>query len=306
MGVPFPRLPHWRWQRLWRRVCEWGRQLNQVHPSPPHSCNWTNVSAMEEKAVITSNWIDSHSPIANEHTSVKTASRSTLLPDVVLGAQSPLHLNNFHKCLANHPDQGWCSKLLHSIEHGMNIGFEGKRMSIVLGNWKSALDHPEVILEYLANELAAGHKAGLFTQPPFSDFVELPMGIVAKKCSFPVKYRIIHDLSWPPEDSVNDHTDLDAFRCFYGSFDEAVALVVKHGVGALSAKLDLADAFKHILIRSQDWPLLGSSWDLQYLDTSMWPLYYVDLFLPFGLCSSPALFNEYTDALQHAMKTNDM
>ena len=130
------------------------------------------------------------------------------------------------------------------------------------------------------------------------------MGIVAKKCSFPVKYRIIHDLSWPPQDSVNDHIKLDAFRCFYGSFDDAVALIIKHGAGTLSAKLDLANAFKHILIRSQDLSLLGSSWDLQHPDGSTCHLYYVDLFLPFGLCSSPALFNEYVDALQYAMKTN--
>ena len=179
-------------------------------------------------------------------------------------------------------------------------------MSIVLGNCKSALDHPEVIMEYLANDIAAGCKAGPFTQPPFSDFVGFPMGIVTKKCLFPVKYRIIHDLSWPPQDSVNDHIDLDAFRSIYGCFDEAMALVVKHRVSALSAKLDLADAFKHILIRSQYWPLLGSSWDLQHLDSSTYHLYYVDLFLHFGLCSSPALFNKYADALQYAMKTNDM
>ena len=85
-----------------------------------------------------------------------------------------------------------------------------------------------------------------------------------------------------------------------------MALVVKHGVGALSAKLDLANAFKHILVRSQDWPLLGSSWDLQYLDGSTCCLYYVDPFLPFGLHSFPALFNKYADALQYAMKTNDV
>ena len=33
-------------------------------------------------------------------------------------------------------------------------------------------------------------------------------------------------------------------------------------------------------------------------------LYYVDLFLPFGLCSSPALFNKYVDGLLYAMKAN--
>ena len=88
--------------------------------------------------------------------------------------------------------------------------------------------------------------------------------------------------------------------------DDAVDLIIKHWVGALSAKLDLVNAFKHILIRSQDWPLLGSSWDLQHPESSMCCLYYVNLFLSFGLHSSPALFNEYANALQYAMKTNNV
>ena len=166
---------------------------------------------MGERAVITSNWTDAHYPIANEHMSVTTVSRSMLLPNVVLVAQSPLHHNRFCKYLANHPDQAWCTKLLQGIEHEIDIGFKGKRRSMVSDNWKLALDHPGVIMEYLANEVAAGHKAGLFTQPPFSDFVGLPMGVVTKKHSFPVKYRIIHDLSLPPQDSVNDHINPDAF-----------------------------------------------------------------------------------------------
>ena len=71
----------------------------------------------------------------------------------------------------------------------------------------------------------------------------------------------------------------------------------------MSAKLDLANVFKHILVRRQDWPLLDSSWDLQHVDSSMNHLYYVDLFIPFGLCCSPALFHEYVDALQYAMQS---
>ena len=186
----------------------------------------------------------------------------------------------------------------------MSIGFDGERTSIIFDNRKSALDHPYIIMEYLANEVAAGCKAGPFTQPPFSDFVGLPMDIVAKIHSFPVKYRIIHDLSWPPQDSINSHIDPAAFRCFYGSFNDMVALIIKNGVGAMSAKLDLVDAFKYILVRNQGWALLGSSWDLQQPDRSMVCLYYVDLFLPFGLCSSPVLFSEHADALQHAMQIN--
>ena len=115
---------------------------------------------MGERAVIIFNWTYAHFAIANEHMSVTTVSRSTLLPNVVLVAQSPLHLNNFHKYVANHPDLARCSKLLQSLGCGINIGFEGERMSMVLDNWKSALDHPEVIIEYLANEVQQDAKLG--------------------------------------------------------------------------------------------------------------------------------------------------
>ena len=232
-----------------------------------------------------------HIPPLQRNTSVTTVSRSTLLPNVVLVAQSPLHLNCFCKYLANRPDQAWCTKLLQGIKCCIDIGFKGERTSMFSDNLEFALYHPGVITEYPANEVAAGCKAGPFTQPTFSDFVGLPMGVVAKKCSFPVKHRIVHDLSWPPQDSINDHIDLDVFRCFYGSSD-AVALIIKRGVGTWSAILVLVNTFKHILVRSQDWPLLGSSWDLQCLDSSICHLYYMDLFLPFGLHSSQALFNE--------------
>ena len=119
---------------------------------------------MGKRAVITSNWTDAPFPIANEHMSVTTVSRRILLPNVVLVAQSPLHLNNFHKYLANHPDQAWCIKLLQSIEHGIDIGFKVERASRISLNWKLALDHPGVIMEYLPNEVAAGCKAGPFTK----------------------------------------------------------------------------------------------------------------------------------------------
>ena len=89
---------------------------------------------MEERAVTTTNGTNAHFPAANVLMSVAAVSRSTLLPNVVLVAQSPLHLNNFHKYLSNHPEQVWCSKLLKGIEHGMNIGFEAERTSIISDN----------------------------------------------------------------------------------------------------------------------------------------------------------------------------
>ena len=132
------------------------------------------------------------------------------------------------------------------------------------------------------------------------------MGVVIKKCSDSVKYRIIHDLSWPPGDSVNDHIDPDIYCCIYASFDQAVSLIKKQGVGTLMAKLDLADAFKHIQVHPKDWLLLCSSWDTTQADSSVLRQYYINLFLPFGLCSSPAVFNHYANTLEFAMWANSI
>ena len=166
------------------------------------------------------------------------------------------------------------------------------------------MDNGSVVSDYLAAEVALGRKAGPFNQSPFSTYIGLPMGIVIKKCSDSVKYFIIHDLSWPPGDSVNDHIDPDLYHCIYASFNQAVSLVKKQGVSTLMAKLDLADAFKHILVHPKDWLFLCSSWDTTQADGSVLRQYYVDLFLPFGLCSSPAIFNHYANALEFAMWAN--
>ena len=166
------------------------------------------------------------------------------------------------------------------------------------------MHNESVVSKYLANEVALGRKAGPFNQPPFSTCIGSLMGIVIKKHSDSVKYRIIHDLSWPPRDSVNDHINPDLYHCIYASFDQAVSLIKKQGVGTLMAKLDLADAFKHILEGPEDWPLLCSLWDTTQADGSILRQYYIDLFLPFSLCSSPAIFNHYADALEFAMWVN--
>ena len=130
------------------------------------------------------------------------------------------------------------------------------------------------------------------------------MGIVAKKCSFPIKYRIIHDLSWPPQDSVINHTDPDAFRCFYGSFDNMVALIIKHGVGTMSTNWTLFIPSITSLLEAKivpSWAHLGTSssqidiWSASTTWTSFFPL---------GCAVSPALFNEYADALQYTMQIN--
>ena len=91
------------------------------------------------------------------------------------------------------------------------------------------MDNGSMVREYLTAKVALGRKAGPFNQLPFLTYVGLPMGIVIKKHSDYVKCLIIHDLSWPPGDSVNDQINPDLYCCIYASFNQAISLVKSKG-----------------------------------------------------------------------------
>ena len=95
------------------------------------------------------------------------------------------------------------------------------------------------------------------------------------------------DLSFPPGGSVNDGIDGNDFPLLYSRVDDAIAFIVQEGRGTLLAKVDIRDAYRLIPIHAHDRHLLGMSWDNQL---------YVDLALPFGLCSAPFIFNQFAEA----------
>ncbi len=91
-------------------------------------------------------------------------------------------------------------------------------------------------------------------------------------------WRLIFHLSAPPSSSINDSID---------TIDDAINLLQQLGPNALMAKADLKSAFRLCPVHPLDWPLLGIQWRNQY---------FIDKCLPFGLQSSPYLFNLVADA----------
>ena len=55
------------------------------------------------------------------------------------------------------------------------------------------------------------------------------------------------------------------------------------------SKVDIKSAFRICPVRPADWPLLGIHWQRKY---------YFECAVPFGLRSSPALFNSEADAVE--------
>ena len=109
---------------------------------------------------------------------------------------------------------------------------------------------------------------------------------------------MIHDLSYPLKGSVNSLISKEDFSLAYASVEDAVRLCRQLGPDPVyMAKLDLENAFKHVLVNKQDWHLLGFSWP----DTCGRTQFYFSKVLNFGLRSAPFLFDLFADALLEFM-----
>ena len=89
--------------------------------------------------------------------------------------------------------------------------------------------------------------------------------------------------------SVNDGIDKPMCSLTYMRVDEVVHKVLSLGRGCQLAKIDIESAFRNVPVHPHDRHLLGLSWKGNM---------FIDVVLPFGLRSSPKIFNALADALQ--------
>ncbi len=125
--------------------------------------------------------------------------------------------------------------------------------------------------------------------PPCNEFIASPLGAFIR--SGGNKVRLIHDLSFPPGNSVNDFINPDEFRLQYKTIDDAVGICMSFGEEpCYLAKSDLRSAFSSILINPKYWHKLGFEWK---------GLYYASAVLLFGLRSSPFIFDQFARGLEY-------
>ncbi|KAL9976443.1 hypothetical protein ACROYT_G013744 [Oculina patagonica] len=251
--------------------------------------------------------ISAVAPTANSFTSAVTKVVAAPIP--VLSAQkeycnnlspslshlppsTPVCIPNLAQELKHYPDRQFASDLLHDLQFGCRIGYQGPRHHRITPNLKSTLLHPEAVTEALQKEISRGHTAGPFSSLPLPTLQCSPLGVVPKKDG---SWRIIMDLSSPRGSSINDFISKEDYTLHYASFDQALSLVASFGTGALMAKLDLKHAFRLCPVSPMDRDLLGMHWQGKF---------YVHLRLPFGLRSSPFLFNRLADAFEWILKNN--
>jgi hypothetical protein len=198
----------------------------------------------------------------------------------------PLRPAGWDHWLQHHPDQGFRNSLLDIIRFGVKIGYTGPLQHILSENLPTAKEDPATLSSDIQKRVANKQILLVSTNtPPEPPFISSPLGLTPKSDG---TWRRIHHLSAPRGSSVNDHIPKEWASLTYTTFDQAMKLVAEAGPGAWLVKRDLADAFKHIPVNPSDWWLLGFEWE-----GSWW----ADLRLPFGLRTSPAIFDLFASGL---------
>ena len=196
----------------------------------------------------------------------------------------PLNSWAWEELLRTHPDRLYAQTLVDIIRHGVRIGYEGPDQFIISQNLASANDDPATLTADLITQNTHNRLKSIIPDPS-QRFICSPLGLVPKSDG---GWRRIHHPSFPPGSSVNDFIPTEWGALEYISFDEAIALVAASRQGSTLIKRDLADAFRHIPVAPQDHWLLGFFWNEQY---------WLDCFLPFGLRTSPYLFDLFAKGI---------
>jgi hypothetical protein len=199
--------------------------------------------------------------------------------------------------IATAEDVEWA---LDGIQNGFKLGVDHQAFmtdnatpsATPYRNLTTANDDPAFVQKRLSEELCAHRMMVLNPNEPMPPTLHVsPIGLVPKQ---PTGYRLIHHLSSPHGMSVNDAIDPDDARTEYGSVGNAIQAILQLGKGCVMFKVDLKDAFRHVRVHPDDVPLLGLFWNGQVI---------VDLCLPFGLRTAPAIFNRLSK-LVAAMAVN--
>eukprot|EP00112_Aurelia_sp_Birch-Aquarium-sp1_P013521 Seg2871.1 transcript_id=Seg2871.1/GoldUCD/mRNA.D3Y31 product="Polyprotein P3" protein_id=Seg2871.1/GoldUCD/D3Y31 len=184
-----------------------------------------------------------------------------------------------------HEDAAW---VLHGLESGFDIGCSDGFPSPARRNCRSAYLKPEIIDDYLEEELSFGSIAGLFKSSPIKNLQINRFGVIPK--STPGKWRLITDLSYPMGHSVNSLIPDELAEVQYKGIPDSIKKIMFVGRGALMAKFDIKRAYRLLPVSSNSRKFLGMLWRGHY---------YIDLAIPFGLRSAPRIFTRFADILEH-------
>ena len=188
-----------------------------------------------------------------------------------------------------HPHRNVVHFLLSGIAQGFRIcfGYTSIVLSSAKRNLKSALDHPDVVTNYLEAEISESRVVDPLPKHLIPEAHISGFGVISKSHK-PGKWCLI--VSYPAGRSINDGVPKSLRSMTYKTVDDAIRRIIQLGPGTLLAKIDIRNAFRLLPVHPADRHLLAMEWKGNL---------YINTCLPFGLTlrSAPKLFNIVADAL---------
>ena len=210
-----------------------------------------------------------------------------------------LKIDYFRFMLSDYHDTNLCDLL----EFGFPIGYMGKIQQEPCDNFNFVRNHKGAkefavhVQKFLNKELDFDAILGPFQENPFiCNICVSPLNTVPKKDS--EERRIILDLSYPKDKSVNDFVSKDFYlgnriNLTYPGVDDLVAIVKAKGQSCLLFKRDLSRAYRQLSIDPGEASLLGYSFN---------GFLYFDKVLSFGLRSAAYFMQRVSNSIKFICK----
>ena len=206
---------------------------------------------------------------------------------------TPIRIPLLSHYLQSHPDQEFAGFVLRGLTDGFHVGCFSQSSGLCSSsrNHPSSLANSQVIARYIREEVAGGRMVGPLDAEVQGMIHCSPIGLVPKGRGTG-QWRMIVDLSYPSDRSVNDGIAASLCSMRYSSLDDAIQFITRLGPGTLLTKIDLKSAYRVVPVHPQDRHLLGIRWEGRV---------FADQALPFGLRSAPKLFSAVADAIGWAL-----
>ena len=203
------------------------------------------------------------------------------------------HTDSWVVLLAEHPDRAFAGYVTQGLREGFRIGFRwDSPLASATRDMHSTRLWPAAISGYIADELSKGRMLGPLPLTWRPRLQVNRFGLIPKGRNTG-KYRLITDLSFPQGRSVNDGITAALTSLSYITVDSVTHMAQCLGQGSLLAKMDIEAAYRLVPVHPQDRMLQAVEWEGRL---------YVDPMLPFGLRSTPKIFNAVADALNWCLQ----
>ena len=190
--------------------------------------------------------------------------------------------------LVNYHDKEF---IIEGLSEGFDLGYRGKQGSQRCNNSVAVNTNKTIALGKVMSEVAKGRINGPYPNPPLPYFKCSPLSLREK--STPGKYRLLHDYSYPYDDtSVNANIPESASKVKYAVLEDALEPLTRYAAPYL-AKADIAEAYRLLPIRKEDYNLTGFKLDGKY---------YQDAMLSMGASSSCLTFERFSSGLKFILE----